>query len=76
MADRPPSPLLEKLVVVRHGGPQQTVVTELRRVILRGDAPPGLPVVVIDPALRPDALNALHPHDHPPTSPPTRRPDG
>ncbi|MUL77672.1 GntR family transcriptional regulator [Mycolicibacterium sp. CBMA 226] len=44
MADGPPSPLLEKLVVVRHGGPQETVVTELRRVILRGDAPPGTPV--------------------------------
>jgi DNA-binding GntR family transcriptional regulator len=50
MADRPPSPLLEKLVVVRHGGPQQTVVTELRRVILRGDAPPGTPVPVSEVA--------------------------
>ncbi|GAA2421519.1 GntR family transcriptional regulator [Mycolicibacterium llatzerense] len=50
MADRPPSPLLEKLVVVRHGGPQQTVVTELRRVILRGDAPPGTPVPLTEVA--------------------------
>lgn len=50
MGDRPPSPLLEKLVVVRHGGPQQTVVTELRRVILRGDAPPGTPVPLTDVA--------------------------
>lgn len=50
MTDRPPSPLLEKLVVVRHGGPQQTVVTELRRVILRGDAPPGTPVPLTEVA--------------------------
>ncbi|WP_409431033.1 GntR family transcriptional regulator [Mycobacterium sp. SMC-16] len=50
MTDRPPSPLLEKLVVVRNGGPQQTVVTELRRVILRGDAPPGTPVPLTDVA--------------------------
>ncbi|OBJ42407.1 GntR family transcriptional regulator [Mycolicibacterium mucogenicum] len=50
MTDRPPSPLLEKLVVVRNGGPQQTVVTELRRVILRGDAPPGTPVPLTEVA--------------------------
>lgn len=50
MADRPPSPLLEKLVVVRRGGPQETVVTELRRVILRGDAPPGTPVPLAEVA--------------------------
>ena len=50
MPDLRASPLLEKLVVVRHGGPQQTVVTELRRVILRGDAPPGTPVPLTDVA--------------------------
>ncbi|MUL64356.1 GntR family transcriptional regulator [Mycobacterium sp. CBMA 234] len=50
MTDRPPSPLLEKLMVVRHGGPQQTVVTELRRVILGGDAPPGTAVPLAEVA--------------------------
>ncbi|MDR3664367.1 MAG: GntR family transcriptional regulator, partial [Mycobacterium sp.] len=50
MADRPPSSLLEKLVVVRNGRPQRTVVTELRRVILRGDAPPGTPVPLAEVA--------------------------
>lgn len=37
-------------MVVRHGGPQQTVVTELRRVILGGDAPPGTAVPLAEVA--------------------------
>lgn len=44
------SPLLEKLVVGRGGGPQQTVLAELRRVILDGDAPPGTQVPLTEVA--------------------------
>lgn len=50
MSSRVRSPLLDNLVVDRRGGPQQTVVTELRRIILSGDAPPGTSVPLADVA--------------------------
>jgi len=48
MPSRIRPPLLNNLVVDRHGGAQQTVVTELRRLILNGDAPPGSSVPLAD----------------------------
>jgi DNA-binding GntR family transcriptional regulator len=48
MSNRVRSPLLQNLVVDRRGGPQQTVVAELRRLILSGDAPPGTSVPLGD----------------------------
>ncbi len=50
MPHRRRSPLLEKLVVDRHGGPQQTILAELRRVILDGASPPGTPVPLAEVA--------------------------
>jgi len=44
MPSRRRSPLVEQLVVDRQGGPQQTLLAELRRVILEGSVPPGTPV--------------------------------
>ncbi len=37
-------------MVDRHGGPQQTILAELRRVILEGAAPPGTPVPLTEVA--------------------------
>jgi DNA-binding GntR family transcriptional regulator len=48
MSNRVRSPLLDNIVVDRRGGPQQTVVAELRRLILNGDAPPGTTVPLGD----------------------------
>jgi len=42
--------LVEQLVVDRHGGPQQTILAELRRVILDGAAPPGTSVPLAEVA--------------------------
>ncbi|MGE2836938.1 GntR family transcriptional regulator [Mycobacterium sp. SMC-4] len=44
MQHRRRSPLLDKVVVSGPGGSQQTIVDELRRVILEGQAPPGTAV--------------------------------
>lgn len=50
MSDRTRSPMLANMVVDRRGGAQQTVVAELRRIILNGDAPPGTPVPLAEVA--------------------------
>jgi DNA-binding GntR family transcriptional regulator len=50
MPHRRRSPLLDKLVVDRQGGPQQTILAELRRVILEGAAPPGTPIPLAEVA--------------------------
>ena len=61
MTDRPPSPLLEKLVVVRNGGPQQTVVTELRRCgIGASELDDGIEIRPGSP--RPAAIETYHDH--------------
>ncbi|MDH6243097.1 GntR family transcriptional regulator [Mycobacterium sp. OTB74] len=52
-----PSVFLEKLVASRNGGPQQSVVNELRRVVLNGDVPPGTPVPLSEVA---DLLGVSH----------------
>jgi len=57
MSDRTRPPLLNNLVVDRRGGAQQTVVTELRRLILNGDAPPGSSVPLADIA---DSFGVSH----------------
>lgn len=48
MSNRVRPSLLQNLVVDRRGGAQQTVVAELRRLILSGDAPPGTSVPLGD----------------------------
>ncbi len=50
MSDRRHSALLFKLAVTRGGGSQQSIVDELRRVILDGAVPPGTPIPVSDVA--------------------------
>jgi DNA-binding GntR family transcriptional regulator len=46
MADRRHSAALFKSVVGQGGGPQKTILDELRRVILAGTVPPGTPIPV------------------------------
>ncbi len=52
-SDMPPrrrSVLLTQLVIDAPGSPQQTILDELRRVILSGSAPPGTPIPLGDVA--------------------------